>query len=253
MLNQVDSSNRFITFHRYGINTNNWRIGFTEAIMGIYKNWGSEEIGYLMPASVLLETEENRGINSNLMWLLDGMCKWEKWTFYGELLIDDFALDRESPPQIAVSLGLGRKFNKFLLNFEYARINRWTGNYCEPIKWWIERDVPIGHSIGSDAHNLLINSYLPFNENSAIELSYNWIEDGGGTAIERLKDWPEDVPCETNFGYFSEVFPSALNITSSGGAKFYYIIQDWMLAEMQIAVNKKMSPIYNSTFSFHLD
>ena len=136
---------------------------------------------------------------------------------------------------------------------EYTHINRWTGNYCEPFKRWIERDVSIGHSIGSDAHNLLINSYFPFNENLAIELSFNWKEDGGGTAIERLKNWPDDIPCETNFGYISEVFPSASNITSSGETKFYYIIQDWMLAEIQISVNKKMPPLFKTTFNFHLD
>ena len=253
MLNQEESLNRFITFHRYGINTNNWRVGFTETIIGTYENWGVSETGYILPAAVLLETEENRGINANLMWLLDGMFKWKKWTFYGEFLIDDFALDRESPPQIAGSMGLGRKFNKFLLNLEYTRINRWTGNYCDSLKRWIERDVPIGHSIGSDAHNLLINSYFPFNEKLAVELSFNWMEDGGGTAIERLKEWPDDVPCETNFGYNSEAFPFASNITLSGETKLHYIIQDWILAEIQISVNKKMPPLFKTTFSFHLD
>jgi len=120
--------------------------------------------------------------------------------YYSEFLIDDFAVDGKSPPQIAGVVGFGRKFNKFLLNMEYSHINRWTGNYCEPFKRWIERDVPIGHSMGSDVRNLLINSYLPFNEKLAVELSFNWMEDGGGTALERLKDWPDDVPCDTNFG-----------------------------------------------------
>ena len=253
LLNQEGSSNRFITFHRYGINTNNWRVGFTEAIMGTYENWGASETGYIMPAAILLETEENRGINANLMWLLDGMYKWKKWTFYGEFLIDDFAVDGKSPPQIAGAVGFGRKFNKFLLNMEYTHINRWTGNYCDSLKRWIERDVPIGHSIGSDAHNLLINSYFPFNEKLAVELSFNWMEDGGDTAIERLKDWPDDVPCETNFGYNSEAFPFASNITLSGETKLHYIIQDWILAEIQISVNKKMPPLFQTTFSFHLD
>ena len=79
------------------------------------------------------------------------------------------------------------------------------------------------------------------------------MEDGGGTAIERLKEWPDDVPCETNFGYISEVFPSASNLSSSGETKISYIIQDWMLAEIQISVNKKMPPLFQATFSLHLD
>ena len=233
MLNQEESLNRFITFHRYGINTNNWRVGFTETIIGTYENWGVSETGYIMPAAVLLETEENRGINANLMWLLDGMFKWEKWTFYGEFLIDDFALDRESPPQIAGSMGLGRKFNKFLLNMEYTHINRWTGNYCEPFKWWIERDVPIGHSIGSDAHNLLINSYFPFNEKLAVELSFNWIEDGGGTAIERLKEWPDNVPCETNFGKNNPP-PSEKNTAYYAVGTLHYLFKKNIMANLNM-------------------
>ena len=233
MLNQEESLNRFITFHRYGINTNNWRVGFTETIIGTYENWGVSETGYIMPAAVLLETEENRGINANLMWLLDGMFKWEKWTFYGEFLIDDFALDRESPPQIAGSMGLGRKFNKFLLNLEYTRINRWTGNYCDSLKRWIERDVPIGHSIGSDAHNLLINSYFPLNEKLAVELSFNWIEDGDGTAIERLKEWPDDVPCETNFGENNPP-PSEKNTAYYAVGTLHYLFKKNIMANLNM-------------------
>ena len=233
MLNQEESLNRFITFHRYGINTNNWRVGFTETIIGTYENWGVSETGYIMPAAVLLETEENRGINANLMWLLDGMFKWENWTFYGEFLIDDFALDRESPPQIAGSMGLGRKFNKFLLNLEYTRINRWTGNYCDSLKRWIERDVPIGHSIGSDAHNLLINSYFPLNEKLAVELSFNWIEDGDGTAIERLKEWPDDVPCEKNFGKNNPP-PSEKNTAYYAVGTLHYLFKKNIMANLNM-------------------
>jgi len=233
MLNQEESLNRFITFHRYGITKNNWRVGFTEAVMGSYENWGASETGYIMPAAVLLETEENRGINANLMWLLDGMVKWNNWTFYSEFLIDDFAVDGKSPPQIAGAVGFGRKFNKFLLNMEYTHINRWTGNYCEPFKRWIERDVPIGHSIGSDAHNLLINSYFPFNEKLAVELSFNWMENGSGTALERLKEWPDDVPCETNFGKNNPP-PSEKNTAYYAVGTLHYLFKKNIMANLNM-------------------
>jgi len=233
MLNKEESLNRFITFHRYGINTNDLRIGFTEAIMGTYENWGALETGYIMPAAVLLETEENRGSNANLLWLLDGMYKWKKWTFYSEFLIDDFAVDGKSPPQIAGAVGFGRKFNMFLLNMEYSHINRWTGNYCEPFKRWIERDVPIGHSIGSDAHNLLINSYFLFNENLSVELSFNWIENGSGTVLERLKDWPGDVPCETNFGKNNPP-PSEKNTTYYAVGTLHYLFKKNIMTNLNM-------------------
>ena len=248
LLNEMDSFNRFLTFHRYSINKKNWRIGFTEAVMGTFENWGSEEMGYIMPAAVLLETEENRGINTNLMWLVDGMIKWKSWIFYGEYFIDDFALDGQSPPQIAGSFGLGKKFEKVLIDVEYTRINRWTGNYCDSLKRWVEKDVPIGHSIGSDAHELLISSYIPFNNKLAIAMLINWLESG-----DPLGDWPTDVKCDTNFGYYSEPFPSASNITLSSEAVLYYLIQDWILAEIQISLAKKMPPHFKTVISFHLD
>ena len=161
MLNEKEALNRFLTFHRYGILKKNWRIGLTEAVIGTYDHWGSEEMGYVIPAAVHMETEENRGINANLIWLIDGMLKWKQWTLYGELLIDDFALDGGSPPQIAGMIGLGKTLKGTLLNIEYIKINRWTGNYCDTthINTWIESKVPIGHSMGSDAQRLLIKSY----------------------------------------------------------------------------------------------
>ena len=186
MLNKEESINRFITFHRYGINANNWRIGFAEAIIGTYENWGASEPGYLMPAAVLLETEENRGINANLMWLIDGMYKCEKWTFYSELLIDDFAVDGKSPPEIGGVLGFCRKFNKFLLNMEYTQINRWTGNYCDSLHLMAEINAsdtlatPLGHSLGSDAHMLYISVFIPFKKTMGIDVSLKWIESGAG-------------------------------------------------------------------------
>ena len=133
MLNEVVNTNRFLTFHRYSINKKNWRIGFTEAVMGKYETWGAAEMGYMLPAAVHLETEENRGINANLMWLVDGMLKWSDLTIYGEFLIDDYAIDGLSPPQIAWNIGVGREVNKVILNADYTRINRWTGNYCNSI------------------------------------------------------------------------------------------------------------------------
>ena len=250
MLNKEESLNRFITFHRYGINANNWRVGFTEAIMGTYENWGASEIGYLMPAAVLLETEENRGFNANLMWLLDGLVKWNNWTFYSEFLIDDFAIDGKSPPQIAGSLGLGRKYNQFLLNMEYAHINRWTGNYCAPLQRWIERDVPIGHSMGSDAHNLLINSYFPFSKNLAVELSFNWMVYGGATAIDRLKDWPDGVPCDANIGE-NDPPPSKKNTTYYTGGTLHYLFKENIMAKLNMDFRKN-EVLWNLSISYGL-
>ena len=252
MLNKIDSWNRFLTFHRYGIEDDNWRIGFTEAVIGKYDNWGSEEMGYIMPAAVLLETEENRGITdagANLMWLLDGMLKWQKWTLYGELLIDDFALDGKSPPQIAGSIGIGRKIDKILINVEYTRINRWTGNYCNSLKRWVEKDVPIGHSLGSDAHQILFSSYIPVNDKLNLELFINGAESSEGSGIDRLKTWPENVACDYNFGE-NEPSPSEKNITYYTGGSLQYLFTENILTTLKMNLNEKEFH-FNLNITYH--
>ena len=250
MLNEKETLNRFLTFHRYGIKKKNWRIGFTEAVMGTYDQWGPKEMGYIMPAAVHLETEENRGINANLMWLIDGMFKRKQWIFYGELLIDDFALDGQSPPQIAGSIGLGRKFeNNTLINVEYIRINRWTGNYCDSLKRWAEMDIPIGHSLGSDAHQIKFSSYLPINNKLDLEIFINGIESGEGSGIDRLKAWPENVACDNNFG--ENESPQSYRDTSYyAGSTWHYLFKDNILANMDIGFRDK-EVLWNLSISYN--
>jgi hypothetical protein len=137
-LDEQTHNHRFMTFHRYSIEKEKWRIGFTETVLGYYEIWNSKVLGYIMPANFILETEVNRGIRdgANLMWLIDGIYKLYPWTIYSKFLIDDYAIDKKSPSQIAWTFGFGREINKILLNIEYTRINRWVGNYCDTLSIW---------------------------------------------------------------------------------------------------------------------
>ena len=250
LMDEINTLNRFLTFHRYGINKMNWRLGFTEAVIGIYTDLGSAEIGYFTPAAVLLETEENRGINANLLWLIDGIYKWKNWTFYGEFLIDDFALDGNSPPQVAALLGIGKKINNILLNFEYSRINRWTGNHCDSNYVWAEQNVAMGHSMGSDAHQLLISSYLQINKRISSDILFKLLEHGKGDALERLHDWPDAVPCDVNFGYRSEPFPSSSNTTYIGEIQINYLLKSNILISFKLdcEINQQSSSNINISY-----
>lgn len=252
MLNKRGGLNRFLTFHRYGISRKNWRVGFSEAVLGTYENWGSEEMGYIMPAAVLLETEENRGSENgvNLMWLLDGIYKWKDWTFYGEFLIDDFALDGLSPPQIAGSIGLGRKMERFLVNIEYTHINRWVGNYCDSLHIWVEKDVPIGHSIGSDANQFLVNCYYPLNEKISVDISFSWMESGIGIPQERLMEWPEYVYCDYNFGD-NEPFPAQRKTTTLENLKLYFLVRENLLLNLKISAGQDQKAIFGLAITYH--
>ncbi len=246
LLNNINSLNRFLTFHRYGIKKKNYSIGFTEAVIASYKNFSSSEIGYIMPSAVLIETEANRGINANLMWLFDFKFKWNKYTIYGEYLIDDFAIDRLSPPQTGLNLGLGKKVKSNILNIDYTKINRWVGNYCDTslVHTWLEMDVPIGHPLGSDAHQLLISNYIIINQKLNVQFLFRGIQSGDGIARYRLKQWPHDVKCENNFGYFYEPFPSKINNSYFYEIEAFYFLKEDLMFNINMTFSKNEKPNY---------
>ena len=224
----LEKENRFLTYHRYGINRDKWRIGFTEAVLVHHEIWSSREVEYLLPSSVLIETEANNGVNANLIWLFDIMYKYNNWTIYSEFMVDDYAINGKSPPQIASVIGLGKSFKNFLLNMEYTRINRWVGNHCDSLNIWINSDVPIGHELGPDAHKLQISSYMLLNKNVSFEILVGFLESGDGTAIQRLVEpWPEGIKCDQDFNYGKEgSFP-----TKSNTNIFYHIRTNYLFKE----------------------
>ena len=240
-LGEQTHNHRFMTFHRYSIEKEKWRIGFTETVLGYYEIWNSKVLGYIMPANFMLETEVNKGIKdgANLMWLIDGMYKLDRWTIYSEFLIDDYAIDKKSPSQIAWTFGFGRKINKILLNMEYTRINRWVGNYCDTLNIWIHEKVPIGHKLGPDAHTLQLGSYISMNKELAIEIKTGWVEHGKGDAYYRLMEpWPQGVTCDQNFGYNKEKFPSQSNSYMFSHLIMYYYFRDRLMMNLELGINK---------------
>jgi len=250
MLSKSGGEKKFITFHRYGIHTNQWNIGFTEAVIGVYESWSADEFGYILPAAVLLETEENRGINANLVWLLDGKLKMNNWISYFELLIDDFAIDGGSPPQVGGIIGISRKVHQFLANIEYARVNRWTGNHCNPSTVWIENEVPIGHSMGPDAHQIKWQVLYLINNEMSLEYSLQYGAHGEGDSISRLKEWPDHVQCDENFGYNFEKFPSSTNSFVESKFKLnYQFSQDWLLS-IEMKGEEENSPSFGMSITY---
>ena len=131
---------------------------------------------------------------------------------------------------------------------KYTRINRWTGNYCDSLKSWIEKDVPIGHSLGSDAYQMLLSSYIPFTNKLALELVINGLDSSESSGIDRLKDWPENVACDSNIGN-NELPPSEKIFTYYTAGTLHYLLKENILAKLNIDFRKKET-LWNLLISY---
>lgn len=223
-LDPINDMKRIMVSHRFGYRSDHLRIGFSESALLAYKSLGVSDLRYLNPASILFETEVNRGPWVNLMWHIDAVLKLYPWTINSEFLIDDYALDKLSPPKLAFLFGLGYHAPKFgSLYLEYTRINRWVYNYGydKPELRWVQDMQPIGHTVGPDAHSLKLKLYREIlkSENflGNLELSTILIEHGEGSIFE-----PTPVKSVLNFGYSSEKFPSG----SISHRKYFQCILD---------------------------
>lgn len=194
---------RFISFHRYTYSGPSYSISFTEAGIARFNDFVRDGLKYALPAGMITETEINDG-GSNLFWFLDGYYQFNNIFFYGEFLIDDYALDKGSPHKLAFKVGGRYSSKKNKIQLEYLRINRWVGNYLYPELQMIEDETLLGHPIGPDAHKLSLNLNNQLSKNIILNSKLYFIESGQGKIDET---WPVNT-AQTNFGYFKEAFPS---------------------------------------------
>tara|TARA_B100001250_G_scaffold107612_1_gene90769 strand:- start:2135 stop:3544 length:1410 start_codon:yes stop_codon:yes gene_type:complete len=218
-----DVMNRLLTLHRYSISLDKLRLGFTEALISSYSKFGVAELGYLMPSTILLETEANRGSNANLVWLFDGLFKFDEWTFNYEVLIDDFAIDGLSPPKIGLSTAIGRKINNIVFFIDYTHLTRWTGNHCDSLQRWTENNQPIGHALGADGKSLSLASHYKINNKFALEVHFEGKFNNEELAPSMMEVWPVDIKCDYNFNnnQYSKIDKKHIN---NFGLVFYYLI-----------------------------
>ncbi|MCF7822786.1 MAG: hypothetical protein K9N35_01295 [Candidatus Marinimicrobia bacterium] len=244
-LEPVNGNNRFLTLHRYAYEANRWRIGFSEMVMVDYISLGAPQIRYLMPASIFYETEVNGGSNNNMMWAFDFIKKLRKMTLNGELLVDDYALDKGTPPKLAVKLGIGYTHALADVYAEYVRVNRWTGNFYDPELRFVENGTLIGSPLGPDSHGIRILVFKEVKDRFFTNLTLRWTESGSGN----IDEWPDYIGNSANFGYNSEPFPSRpISTEYQAQLKLDYFYNAHLNAAMSMDVSSSKGPV----FQFHL-
>jgi hypothetical protein len=198
---------RVIIYHRYGYKRQNLSLGFSELSLLAYSNNSMTSLEkYFMPYSFLYEVEANSANTSNIMWRFDFSYYWTRSIIWGELLIDDYALDHLSPPKVGILLGLRKELFSLPFILRYTKINRWVYNYGYDAKElrFVEQELPLGNIIGPDAMKVELSSHF-HSTRSKIMFDFipsiSLIAKGEGDIFE---DTP--VPSGENFGYFKQKY-----------------------------------------------
>ena len=182
---QVQSAERFLAAHRLSLNfKNRFYLGLSEALVygGPHGNW---ELMYLNPMLYYHgELLNGGGSDGNGFLYLDfDAYPWQNWEFYGELLVDDFQLEKKIPGDLEpneIGLILGMQTSDWfglqgsLLRLEYVRVANRT--YNTGIEWekFLRFNRPIGYSLGNnfDRWNLVAQYWLNKGLQFGLELDY---------------------------------------------------------------------------------
>jgi len=210
--------NRFLTAQRLDFNL--WggklHIGLSEAILfaDSERTFG---LSYFNPLTNYFELVENEG-DGNIFANVDvRVLPFPNSELYGELLIDDYQVDREAPGDLEpneIGLILGAELADILgwapttLGIEYVRITNRTYNTLAPWEKFLYRGKCIGYPLGNDFDRWegTIRHTFPSGFGAALKVGY--LRKGEG-AVEKAFDTPWMLVSSVEEGY-SEPFPTGM-------------------------------------------
>ncbi|MGQ9817336.1 MAG: hypothetical protein ACUVQ3_05230 [bacterium] len=163
---------RFISTHRIGLNLNNIRLGFAEAIL-----WAGEleplYLNFFLPYYL-----SQWGIkrNDNIMWCIDASAHFSNTLIFGEFLIDDYQFSEppegytEYPHKLAFQFGLRKiLLERIYTRFNYTFVDKWVYTHRINANVYAKDSIPLGFSLGNDVDNFTLelkhlsdNLLIPF-------------------------------------------------------------------------------------------
>ena len=181
---------RYMSAHRFSFKIKELlQVGFSETVIYGGKNrWF--ELYYLSPLLWFHGSQLNEGEDDNTFIGFDfNFTPLQKFSLYGELLIDDFQIEKKSdsdkePNELGYSIGLkagdllGLNGSEF--DFEYLRVNNWTYNQRYPWNRYLFKNKTIGNPVGPDADNLFISLGGYLRKGLEARLSYELTHKGEG-------------------------------------------------------------------------
>jgi hypothetical protein len=205
--------NRYFAGHRLDLAlSGNLNIGLFETV--IFGGVGrSLELAYLNPLMIYHTVQLNDSADDNTFIGLDFSYYLNKrHKFYGQLLIDDYQIEKENnsdnePNEIGYCLGFKTVdvFGFCDLGGEYLRIANRTYNQKNIRNHYINRGVLIGDSLGPDSDRLTLSAIKLFNGFNRLEFRTEYQRKGEGRY-----DSPWTEPWLNSSDGYKEKFPTGV-------------------------------------------
>lgn len=205
--------NRFLAGHRLDIHFARWlRMGFFETI--IFGGPGRQvDLLYLNPIVFFHADQLNEGMDDNTLVGLDFVVKPRAGLrLYGQLLIDDFQIDKETQgdqeaDQYGVLFGvdLANIMPSLDFNLEYSRVANWTFNQALDRNRYLFNGDLIGGALGNDYEHLNLTLKRWFGDNTALSAKLVYHRQGEGRVTA---EWT--APWFDIEGDYDEPFPTGV-------------------------------------------
>ena len=246
--------NRYLVGHRLDISFGKgFRLGLFET--SLFGGEGrSPELYYLNPLQPFHTAQLNEGEDDNTILGLD-FTYFPGWQscIYGQLLIDDFQIDRSSqgdqePDEIGLMVGLYRAGKAKSLTpdikLEYTRITNRTYHQRNPRNRYLYRNKLLGHPLGPDADSLsfMVRFWPGVGQQVKLELAYRRHGEGSiyGPWTEPWFDVEDD---------YDESFPSGVvekSLFVAAGVKGYLPFFKYVSDHVYVSIDAGYGAIRNA-------
>jgi len=207
--------NRYLVGHRIDITLHrSFRLGLFETTL--FGGEGrSPELYYLNPLQFFHTAQLNEDEDDNTILGLDfTYLPWPGFVIYGQLIIDDFQIDRreqgdQEPDEYGLMAGIfkaGRAGSYSPdLKLEYVRITNRTYHQRDPRNRYLFRNKLLGHPLGPDADSLSLAVRFWPSARLYSEWEFGFCRHGEGSIYR-----PWDEPWQEIEGKYDEPFPTGV-------------------------------------------
>ncbi len=183
-------ANRFLSGHRIDWLVNKkLELGLSEMLL-----YAGEaqfmDFQYLNPILPYYANQYNSNLDDNSLVSVDAVYKpIKKVKTYMQFLIDDFNYTDHDPNALGYIFGIYISDLVYKIDFlaEYNRVDTWTYTHLEPENQYTHYGWVIGHYLGPDADQILLEMCKMLNVDSYIRATYAFKREGSRTVADRYK------------------------------------------------------------------